>query len=710
MKKFIKIISSQKFTQMNKKNKSCLFLAVSLFCAQQNICAQANTNLSNLTAPTAVNVNLLPGGDSLKNLGSETKSWKDIYFSGSIFSKGLRVINFGSTNTALGINTLTSNTGSFNTAVGYAAMDNNTTADFNTASGYSALRYNTTGAYNTASGYSALRYNTTGSYNTSYGTNALTGNTTGSFNTSVGYSAMNNNTTGAYNVAIGRYALINNSVGYSNVAIGVSALYDNTDRSNMVAIGDSALYNNGSSASFSYQAIANTAVGSKALYANTTGYNNTATGFNALYANTSGNRNTATGYNALFSNISGYQNTANGAFALIDNTTGYNNAAFGYYTLYKNTTGYQNVATGNSALGSNTTGYNNTANGQGALQGNTTGDYNIAMGFGTGNYNDNNTYCTFLGNDADQAVSTDFTNSMALGNAARISASNQVRIGNSSISSIGGYENWTNISDSRAKKNIKENVPGLQFINKLKPVTYNIDVTGVRNFLKEEAGNEQSEHESKNSSDENRALIEKGIKEKEKILHTGFLAQEVEKAAKEIGYDFSGVDVPKNESDYYGLRYAEFVVPLVKAVQELSGENEKLKNQNEEQFQINKNLQKQIDELKVLMNAQLSYGNASSLTTKNQSVTLGASFKLEQNSPNPFRGKTAINCFVPVNNGNVYINFYTSTGTLLKSMKVAGDGKNTITLNANELASGNYQYALVVDGRVMDTKQMIVAK
>ena len=29
-----------------------------------------------------------------------------------------------------------------------------------------------------------------------------------------------------------------------------------------------------------------------------------------------------------------------------------------------------------------------------------------------------------------------------------------------------------------------------------------------------------------------------------------------------------GVDVPKNDSDMYGLRYAEFVVPLVKAVQQ----------------------------------------------------------------------------------------------------------------------------------------------
>jgi trimeric autotransporter adhesin len=51
----------------------------------------------------------------------------------------------------------------------------------------------------------------------------------------------------------------------------------------------------------------------------------------------------------------------------------------------------------------------------------------------------------------------------------------------------------------------------------------------------------------------------------------------VEAVAKKINFKFSGVDAPKNKNDYYGLRYAEFVVPLVKAVQELDEENKKLK-------------------------------------------------------------------------------------------------------------------------------------
>jgi len=35
-----------------------------------------------------------------------------------------------------------------------------------------------------------------------------------------------------------------------------------------------------------------------------------------------------------------------------------------------------------------------------------------------------------------------------------------------------------------------------------------------------------------------------------------------------LHYEFSGVDKPKTSDDLYGLRYDEFVVPLVKAVQE----------------------------------------------------------------------------------------------------------------------------------------------
>ena len=49
-----------------------------------------NKSLSNLTAPTAVNVDLLPQTDKSVDLGSASKSWKDIYLDSSIYCGGIR--------------------------------------------------------------------------------------------------------------------------------------------------------------------------------------------------------------------------------------------------------------------------------------------------------------------------------------------------------------------------------------------------------------------------------------------------------------------------------------------------------------------------------------------------------------------------------------------------------------------------------------------
>jgi trimeric autotransporter adhesin len=45
---------------------------------------------------------------------------------------------------------------------------------------------------------------------------------------------------------------------------------------------------------------------------------------------------------------------------------------------------------------------------------------------------------------------------------------------------------------------------------------------------------------------------------KQQVVYTGFMAQDVEKAAKELNYDFSGVDAGKSDKDLYALRYSDF--------------------------------------------------------------------------------------------------------------------------------------------------------
>ncbi len=69
-----------------------------------------------------------------------------------------------------------------------------------------------------------------------------------------------------------------------------------------------------------------------------------------------------------------------------------------------------------------------------------------------------------------------------------------------------------------------------------------------------------------------------------KQLHTGFLAQDVEKIVKELGYQFDGVHAPVNDKDHYSLAYSQFIMPLVKGMQEQQVLIEKLTKQVDPEF------------------------------------------------------------------------------------------------------------------------------
>lgn len=525
-----------------------------------------------------------------------------------------------------------------NTGVGSKSLYSNVGGEYNTAVGSQALYSNDDGVGNTAVGFEVLRSNLSSFGNTGIGYRALKNNSSGSNNTGVGTYALGSVSTGNNNTGVGIYALSSNSRGYSNSALGVSALYRNTDRSNLVAIGDSALYNNGTGATSAVHSSLNVAVGSKSLYSNTTGYYNTATG---------------------------------------------------YQSAYKNTTGYQNIAYGYQALFNNTTGYHNTAVGRGSMVSNTSGFDNVAIGYSAGSLNDLDTACTFIGTDADQGVTTNFYNSMALGHLSRIIENNYIAIGNTGIKKIQGQVNFTTFSDGRFKKEVKENVPGLSFINKLKAVTYKLDVSGISKVLHEDITDGDDNSEAKKATEK---LMDKARKEKEKITYTGFIAQDVEKASKELNYDFSGVDIPANKNESYGLRYAEFVVPLVKAVQELSNKNDQL--------------QQQIDELKSMMQA-LSINNiATSAVNKNTKANAG----LEQNIPNPFSSSTSIRYHLSASVSNAQLVVTNTAGNTVKTFTLSSTAAGSVIIHANELAAGSYYYTLIIDGKKSESKQMILLK
>jgi hypothetical protein len=301
----------------------------------------------------------------------------------------------------------------------------------------------------------------------------------------------------------------------------------------------------------------NSAFGYKSLFSNVTGNQNVAVGVEALFMNVSGGSNVAIGNGSLKNIVSGVSNTAIGNNALYELKSGAYNTALGFDALKMDTLSNYNTAVGSLSIYYNINGVSNTAIGHSSLINNSTGSSNVAVGISALSGNIGGSSNTAIGENSFSNGGF-FNNSTALGAFANITASNQVRIGSASVYSIGGQVGWSTLSDLRLKNNINPIKLGLNFILDLNPVTYSY------------------------------------ISDKNNTIYSGFLAQEVEAAAQQYGVKFSGVDAPKNENDFYSLRYAEFTVPLVKSVQELNGEIDLLKKQN----QI---LQQQIDELKVLL-------------------------------------------------------------------------------------------------------------
>lgn len=368
------------------------------------------------------------------------------------------------------------------------------------------------GQNNAAFGYRALAANTTGGWNSAFGTRALESNTSGASNVAVGMNVLSANTTGGSNTATGAWSLQANTTGIGNCAFGLLAMSNNTAGGYNVAFGFNALASNKAGSR-------GVAIGTEAM----SHANSSTTAFNNL--------NVAIGYQSLYGSVTpsantGNRNTAVGYQTLVDYTTGNENTALGTQALFIATTGSANTAVGNLALGSLTTGSNNTAIGRLA---------NVSAGT--------------------------LSNATALGSNTTVNASNKVRLGNSSVTVVEGQVAYTSPSDARFKRGVEENVLGLSFILRLRPVSYTFDRAAFAKHIGEEVTGREAELAA--------------LSQQRTI---GFLAQEVEKSVEASGFAaFDAVHAPEGPTDNYGLAYAEFVVPLVKAVQELHAENQALR-------------------------------------------------------------------------------------------------------------------------------------
>lgn len=113
-------------------------------------------------------------------------------------------------------------------------------------------------------------------------------------------------------------------------------------------------------------------------------------------------------------------------------------------------------------------------------------------------------------------------------------------------------------SDERTKTNIEDCDLGLDFINALRPVSYKFIVGSNKVIPPEKEGNPPTVQPVAGQR-----------------THYGLLAQQVKSSYEAAGVDFGGWILTKTDDpeSQQGLRYDQFIAPLVKAVQELSEQN-----------------------------------------------------------------------------------------------------------------------------------------
>ncbi|MDX9882837.1 MAG: tail fiber domain-containing protein [Prolixibacteraceae bacterium] len=220
-------------------------------------------------------------------------------------------------------------------------------------------------------------------------------------------------------------------------------------------------------------------------------------------------------------------------------------------------------------------------------------------------------------------------------------------------------------SDETMKENIQTLNNSLEKIKKLRGIRYDLK----KEYLKTNDPKSMAQFEEERKNE------------------IGFLAQELKEVFPEIVF----LDTTSN---LYAVNYARLVPVLVEAIKDQQAQIEELKNSIEfiEQNCCNNNLK------------------SASISTDVSPTLANNTASLDQNIPNPFSTETKINCFVPDQSGTAILYVYNMQGAQLQQHQISRSGKQTVIIKGNSLSPGIYLYTLVIDGREIDTKRMILTK
>ncbi|MBK8848009.1 MAG: tail fiber domain-containing protein, partial [Bacteroidetes bacterium] len=228
---------------------------------------------------------------------------------------------------------------------------------------------------------------------------------------------------------------------------------------------------------------------------------------------------------------------------------------------------------------------------------------------------------------------------------------------------------WTIVSDARLKNIDGAYSKGLKEIMQLNPIAYHYKNVGERKF-------------------ENEVLNTQAV---------GFTAQDVQKVFPEaVGTDADG---------YLNLNIHSIIIAQVNAIKELGAQNEVKDAKIAELQNENAAMHAELNDMKQCVE---------SLCANNESKTQNSELKTEnylfQNQPNPFNQTTVISYQLLSDAKNASIVIRGLNGEELKSVSLSNTGKGQVTINANELAQGTYTYTLIVNGKSVDTKLMVVTR
>lgn len=117
-------------------------------------------------------------------------------------------------------------------------------------------------------------------------------------------------------------------------------------------------------------------------------------------------------------------------------------------------------------------------------------------------------------------------------------------------------------------------------------------------------------------------------------------------------------------------------------------------------------LQNQVQELRSLLSSRLALSQGELKQLNNESAGW-----LGDIHPNPSNSSTTIDYSLPAGVGAAFCQIYGLNGNLVTALSLpAVQGRSQVQLNTSQLASGMYIYALVADGKVLDTKKLVVAR